>query len=82
MLHHLQRTLKGPWTSDGMTLPQTNPSVSPDRARAMLGRDNHVSSAILKVQNWRSGLVLTELTNRSTRALQNDIALREAWKGH
>ena len=25
------------WTSDGMTLPQTNPNVPPDRARAMLG---------------------------------------------
>ena len=25
------------WTSDGMTLPQTNPSVPPERARAMLG---------------------------------------------
>src|SRR5712671_7871689 len=25
------------WTSDGMTLPQANPNVPPDRARAMLG---------------------------------------------
>jgi hypothetical protein len=25
------------WTSDGMTLPQTNPNVPPDRVRAMLG---------------------------------------------
>jgi hypothetical protein len=25
------------WTSDGMTLPQANPNIPPDRARAMLG---------------------------------------------
>ena len=25
------------WASDGMTLPQANPTIPPDRARAMLG---------------------------------------------
>ena len=25
------------WASDGMTLPQANPNIPPDRARAMLG---------------------------------------------
>jgi hypothetical protein len=28
------------WTSDGMTLPQANPNVPADRARAMLGHSN------------------------------------------